>query len=173
MLYYTGIGSREITPEETHKITVIASKLSKKFVVYSGNAEGSDITFQLGSQGKCVIYLPWYSFNREVYNTNNSIAHFDVGDTTIGNEYARKYHKGYSSLTKGGKRMMCRNTHQVLGYKDYPRTSFVVYCASLIGGVPKGGTAQAVKIAWALGIPTFNIRTNEIEKLSNYLKGIQ
>lgn len=172
MMYYTGIGSREITGEEAHKIRVISKKLSSKYIVYSGNAEGSDITFQEGSGGKCVIFLPWLSFNTDVYNINNSIAYFDVGNTTVGKEYAMKHHDSYGTLTQGGKRLMCRNSHQILGYKDYPRTSFVVYCAKEIGGVPKGGTAQAVKIARSLGIPTFNIRNNEIEKLSNYLKGI-
>ncbi len=172
-MYYTGIGSREITPEETHKITVIASKLSKKFIVYSGSAPGADATFQRGSNGKCVIFLPWEDFNKEEYDPNNSIAHFDVGNTTIGNEYASKFHPTYSRLSKGAKRMMCRNTHQILGYKDYPRTSFVVFCANEVAGIPQGGTAQAIRIARSIGIPTFNIRTNEIEKLSNYLKGIQ
>lgn len=173
MICYAGIGSREITSEEAHKILVISSKLSKKFVVYSGNADGSDVLFQQGSNGNCVIYLPWDGFNLEEYDYRKSVAYYDVGDTNIGNEYARKFHPAYSNLKSGGKRLMCRNTHQILGYKEYPRVSFVVYCANESSdGTIFGGTAQAVKIARSIGIPTFNIRRNETNKLSSYLKGL-
>jgi len=173
MICYAGIGSRDITSEEAHKILVISSKLSKKFVVYSGNAEGADITFQTGSNGNCVIYLPWDGFNVLNYDYNKSLAYYDVGNTNIGIEYASKFHPKYSQLSKGAKRLMCRNTHQVLGYKEYPRVSFVVYCANESSdGTISGGTAQAVKIARSIGIPTFNIRRNETNKLSSYLKGL-
>ena len=172
MICYAGIGSREITSEEAHKILVISSKLSKKFVVYSGNAEGADITFQTGSNGNCVIYLPWDGFNKEEYDCTKSLAYYDVGNTNIGVEYASKFHPTYSRLSKGAKRLMCRNSHQILGFKDYPRVSFVVYCAKEACGVVSGGTAQAIRIARDMGIPTFNIRNNETEKLSNYLKGL-
>ena len=67
---------------------------------------------------------------------------------------------------------MCRNTHQILGYKEFPRVSFVVYCANESCGIVSGGTSQAVKIARDMGIPTFNIRLNEANKLSSYLKGL-
>jgi hypothetical protein len=170
MICYAGIGSREITEEEARKILLISSKLSKRFTVYSGNADGSDITFQRGSGGKCVIYLPWVDFNKNEYDPKHSIAYFDVGSTSIGQEYAKKYHPVYSKLSRGGKALMCRNTHQILGYKEFPRVSFVVYCATEIDSQPQGGTRQAVSIARDIGVPTFNIRNNEIEKLSNYLK---
>jgi hypothetical protein len=169
MIAYAGIGSRRLNTNEEQKISVIAQKLSRKFVVYSGNAEGADITFQKGSQGKCVVFLPWLDFNSKVYDLKNTLAYYDVGNTFIGNKYAKEFHPSYSKLSQGGQKLMCRNTHQILGYKDYPRVSFVVYCANEVGGEVEGGTAQAVKIARSLGIPTFNIRNNEIEKLSKYL----
>ena len=169
MNYYAGIGSREITEKEASLIRAISSKLSEKYIVYSGNAEGSDITFQQGSNGKCIIYLPWSGFNREEYDPKLSIAHFDVGDTPIGREYAAKYHPCYSSLKEGAKRLMCRNTHQVLGLMDYPRAEFIVYCAKEINGIVAGGTAQAIRIARDKGIPTFNIRYNGSKELREYL----
>lgn len=166
---YAGIGTRQLRGDEEQKILLIANKLSKKFIVYSGNAEGADITFQKGSQGKCVIFLPWLDFNAMLYDPKQSLAYYDVGSTFIGEKYA-KTHPKYRGLTQGAKKLMCRNTHQILGYQDYPRVSFVVYCATEVGGVVDGGTAQAVKIARSLGIPTFNIRNNEANKLSNFLK---
>ena len=56
MKYYAGIGTREITDKETTLILNLAKLMAKKdWVVYSGNADGSDITFQKGSDGKCVL----------------------------------------------------------------------------------------------------------------------
>lgn len=172
MNYYAGIGSRDITDKEASLILAISSKLSEKYIVYSGNAPGSDITFQLGSEGKCVIYLPWSGFNKEEYDPLRSIAHFDVGNTDIGREYAAKYHPCYGQLKEGGKRLMCRNTHQVLGFKEYPRAEFVVFCANEVAGEVSGGTAQAVKIARDIGVPTFNIRYNGSKQLREYLTRI-
>ena len=39
MISYAGIGSRQITDKERKTIIKIANRLSKKFVLYSGNAE--------------------------------------------------------------------------------------------------------------------------------------
>ena len=169
MLVYAGIGSRDITEKEAALIRAISSKLSEKYIVYSGNAGGSDITFQEGSNGKCVIYLPWSGFNREEYDPSKSIAHFDVGNTDIGREYAAKYHPCYGQLKEGAKRLMCRNTHQVLGFKDYPRAEFIVFCAKETAEGVQGGTAQAIRIARDIGLLTFNIRYNGSQELRNYL----
>ena len=169
MNYYAGIGSRDITDKEASLILAISSKLSERYTVYSGNAQGADITFQKGSEGKCIIYLPWSGFNKEEYDPLRSIAHFDVGNTDIGREYAAKYHPCYGQLKEGAKRLMCRNTHQVLGFKDYPRAEFIVFCANETGGVVQGGTAQAVRIARDIGVLTFNIRYNGSRELRDYL----
>jgi len=169
MNYYAGIGSRDITDKEASLILAISSKLSERYTVYSGNAGGADITFQQGSEGKCIIYLPWGGFNKEEYDPLRSIAHFDVGNTDIGREYAAKYHPCYSQLKEGAKRLMCRNTHQVLGFKDYPRAEFIVFCANEVAGVVQGGTAQAIRIARDIGVLTFNIRYNGSKELREYL----
>jgi hypothetical protein len=169
MITYAGIGSREITEKEENLIKIISSKLSSRYVLFSGNAPGADISFQIGSNNKCVIYLPWSGFNKEMYNPSNSIAHYDVGDTDIGKEYANKYHPCYGQLKVGAKRLMCRNSHQVLGYKNYPRVDFVVFCAKEVNCEVFGGTSQAVRLARGIGIPTFNIRYNGSKELREYL----
>ena len=83
MISYAGIGSRHITTKEKHIITKIADKLSNSFILYSGNAEGSDITFQEGSQGQCVIMLPWKSFNENQFH-GSYLDKCIVGDTPEG-----------------------------------------------------------------------------------------
>lgn len=159
MITYAGIGSREITDKETILIEKISSELSKKFIVFSGNAPGSDQAFQRGSNGKCILFLPWKNFING-YNMENCIKWFDVGNSKEGLASVPKYHDNVKKLTpNGGMKLMARNYHQIMGYDIYPKVSFVVYCASRKeNGDIKGGTGQAVKIAKDLNIPTINIR---------------
>lgn len=159
MLSYAGIGSRNISDAELKLISLISQKLSRYFVLYSGNAEGSDITFQSNCNNNCVIMLPWLSFNKTQYDINNSKAYFDVGNTPEGNASVDEFHPYPENLSQGARRMMARNYHQVSGYDIYPQVSFVVCCADpLPGGDVKGGTGQAVRIALYKQIPVVNIR---------------
>jgi hypothetical protein len=171
LLTYAGIGTRKTSKEEEEFIKKIAKKLSEKFIVLSGNAQGSDLAWQQGSEGKCVIMLPWLSFNKNYYDVKNSLDYYDVGSNSIGREYAKKFHPNYSALDKYGKMFMCRNTFQILGYDKYPQVSFVVFCANEIDGKVFGGTAQAIRIARSMDIPTFNIRSKTFrEDFTKYMK---
>jgi hypothetical protein len=178
MISYGGIGSRQITAEEEQLIQKIAGKLSDAgMILYSGNAEGSDIAFQRGSKGKCVLLLPWKKFNRDKYDLENSLAYIDVGKTKEGIESVAKYHPAPKALSFGGQCMMARNYHQIMGIESYsvaknspinntqidkiiyPVVSFVVCCSNRDeNGKIVGGTGQACRIAADLGIPVFNIR---------------
>jgi len=163
MIAYAGIGSRKISSEEEQLIIKIATKLSTAgIVVYSGNAEGSDISFQKGSGGKCVLLLPWKMFNTKRYDVAQSIANIDVGETSEGKLSISKYHPNPSALSFGGRCMMARNWHQIMGYEEYPKVSFVVCCAGRdYDGNIVGGTGQACRIAEEHGIPIFNIRDKD------------
>ncbi len=167
MISYAGIGTRDINSFEMIRIRTIAKQLAKKnYILYSGNAEGSDVAFQAGSNSQCVLMLPWSGFNREVYDPGASIESFDLGDSVEGLASiemfrGQKVHPNPRALDRfpGGKRMMARNYHQVFGYRQYPTVSFVVFCANEKNGKVDGGTGQAVRLARIAGIPTFNIRT--------------
>ena len=76
---------------------------------------GSDITFQEGSNNNCVLIVPWKNFNRDKYSHDRCIKKFDCGDTIEGNESIDKFHPNPKSLSMGGRRMMCRNYHQIMG----------------------------------------------------------
>lgn len=173
LIAYAGIGSRAITPAETKKIHDLSSELAKlNFVVYSGNAEGSDVAFQRGSGGKCVLFLPWLSFNRQVFDPvapGAALAHYDVGDTLLGRISVQRYHPRPTSLSQGAHRMMCRNYHQVAGYdapgEARPPASFVVCCADSTPTGVAGGTGQAVRIAADLGVPIWNIRYQSLDEI--------
>lgn len=163
MIAYAGIGSRKITPEETQLIEKIAGKLADAgIIVYSGNADGSDIAFQRGSRGKCVLLLPWKKFNNQMYDVTNALDCFDVGKTPEGKASIAKYHPAPQSLSFGGQCMMARNWHQIIGFGKYPPVSFVVCCALRDeDGKIVGGTGQACRIAEERGLPIFNIRDPE------------
>jgi hypothetical protein len=158
MLSYAGIGSRDITKKEENQIIHLAAILSKKYIVYSGNATGSDIAFQRGSDGKCVIFLPWYNFNKNEYDPENSLAHYSVGNSIEGVESVKEFHPAGGRLSPTIIPLMARNYHQIFGYEEYPKVSFVVCCADPMKNGVKGGTGQAIRIANAKNIPWVNIR---------------
>jgi hypothetical protein len=160
MITYAGIGSRKLRGSEQKLIQDIAKTLAKRdFVVYSGNADGADIAFQEGSNGKCVIMLPWKNFNSCKYDPNKSLNHFACGFSTEGDESIRKFHPNPQALTNGVRAIMTRNWHQIVGYNQYPRVSFVIACADRdVYENIVGGTGQACRIAKDFRIPIFNIR---------------
>ena len=159
MKSYAGIGSRSITNKERKNIVSIAKIMAKAdWLLYSGNADGADMSFQEGSDGKCVIMVPWKDFNIDNYDFTFSRDYFVVGDSKDGLNSIKKYHPNPEALSYGGKALMARNYHQINGYKGYPKVSLVICCADEIAGNFKGGTGQATRIAKKLNIPIINIR---------------
>jgi hypothetical protein len=160
MKSYAGIGSRDITDIERQNIILIAKIMAKAdWLLYSGNADGSDISFQTGCDGKCVIMLPWAGFNIDEYDYTFSRDYFVLGDDRIGQDSVDKYHPNSSKLKRGGRALMSRNYFQIMGYRKYPTVSLVICCAKPSGKGVIGGTGQAVRIAESLKIPIINIRT--------------
>lgn len=164
MQTYAGIGSRSITDKESKIIEKISKKLSKNFVLFSGNACGSDQAFQTGSNGNCVLFLPWAGFEKQNFDFLKVLDVFDLGKSREGMESVEKFHPN-KNLTYGQKLMMSRNFHQIMGYKKYPKVSFVVYCANEDEkGNIDGGTGQAIRIARSQNIPAINIRISGWQK---------
>ena len=156
---YAGIGSRDITKTEEVQIKTIAKQMAREnFILYSGNADGADIAFQIGSNSQCVLMLPWKKFNEDSYSTTGCIEAFDLGDSKDGLWSVDKFHPNPSALSDGGRRMMARNYHQIHGNGRWPLVSFVICCSKEVDGNVIGGTGQAVRIAKSLNIPVFNIR---------------
>ena len=168
MISYAGIGSRQITDSERETIIKIANRLSEKYVLYSGNCTGADINFQKGSNKNCVLFLPWKGFNTDIYSINDCLDWYDAGKSLEGLKSIKPpYHKNPEALSYGGRYMMARNYHQVMGSgAKYPPVSFVICCASRKDdGSIKGGTAFACNLAESLNIPVINIRDAFYEEL--------
>jgi len=173
MLAYAGIGSRDITEREKTDIFFAAATLrARGWLVYSGNADGSDVTFQRGSENNCVVFLPWRTFNEDVYDCGAAKACFIAGDSTEGIASISYYHPQAARIMdkQGVRALMARNYHQVMGFGDYPQVRFVLCCATPNGKGVEGGTGQAVRIARDKGIPVLNIREDgwktELDRLT-------
>lgn len=161
MLSYAGIGTRGITIQEQNLIENLAFQLSNNFILYSGNTNGADISFQTGSTGNCVLMLPWGSFNRDHYSSSNALESFVVGDTEEGQKALEEYHPNTKKLSQGARRCLTRNYHQIMGYKTHSPVKFVLCCASVDkNGEIIGGTGHACRIARAHNIPIFNLRVD-------------
>jgi hypothetical protein len=164
MRCYAGIGSREISDDERTEIIRVASALgSDGWVCYSGNTAGADVAFQLGSAGRCVIFLPWLGFNFSVYNAaHHSLALFVAGQSKRGLRAISQYHPAPHVLTASARMLMARNYHQVMGYEttpqSWPRVEFILCCATVVDDQVQGGTGQACRIAIDQKIPIINIR---------------
>ena len=70
-------------------------------------------------------------------------------------EIAKKFHPSWNFLSDGGRKLMIRNTFQILG-KDLESPASFVVCWTP-GGKISGGTGQALRIAKSLSIPIFNL----------------
>lgn len=175
MKSYTGIGSRDISELEKQIILDLSKRLSIEYTVYSGNADGADIAFQTGSGENNIAFLPWTGFNKEAFNYEIfSKDYFVVGQEKDGLDSVAKYHPNGRFLRYGARCLMARNYYQIMGYSTYPRSSFVICCASPMDDGSdnvEGGTGQAVRIAIDLQIPVVNIRKQGWEqKLKAILK---
>lgn len=155
MKYYAGIGSRETPIDIQKEMGEIAKALAKlEYILRSGGAEGADSSFDLKTN-PARIYLPWNGFNGLYADNIRYII------PPINLEYVNTYHDDGESLSEAAKKLMSRNTYQVLGDDLATPVEFVV-CWTLFGK-PKGGTKQAMRIAKDLHIPIYNLY-NETDK---------
>lgn len=171
-LAYAGIGS-QATPEEVQqKEEVIAKRLAANgFMLYTGAAPGSDMAFIRGSGGKHVAFLPWAGFNKEEFHGNWRLP--EPAAFTI----AAMVHPVWGELKASHKRLMARNSHQVLRENLATPVDFVL-CWTKDGAESSeqrtrdtGGTGQAIDLASRLGIPVINLANpNALERLSKIVQ---
>ena len=152
--YYAGIGSRETPPGIEPMIEEIVKILNKfGYILRSGGADGSDSMFEKYCEGDKEIYLPWKGFNKNeselyLHNIDSEIVEKSM-------ERAKNFHPSWNFLSDGGRKLMTRNTFQILGKDLETPVSFVVCWTQ--GGKISGGTGQALRIAKSLSIPIFNL----------------
>lgn len=148
-MIYTGIGSRNITPEGIEKIKKVAQTLDNLgYILRSGGADGADSAFENNHTGEKEIYLPWKNFN------DNKSPLYKIPKAA--REMAMKYHPMGRKLAQhyGIWSLMARNCQQVLGENLDTPTDFIVCWTP---DDYKGGTSQALRIARDLKIPYYNL----------------
>lgn len=152
--YYAGIGSRE-TPTIIRGVLMGFAHFAstRGLVLRSGGAGGADEACDHGARGPKEIYLPWDGFNGHRVDRTS---YFTPPDPEWAASIAQQFHPSWVNLSPAVRKLMARNTCQVLGQgPEGPKSSFVI-CWTPDGG-PSGGTGQALRIAKAHRIEVFNL----------------
>jgi hypothetical protein len=160
MKIYAGVGSRQTPPEVLSQMVAIAQQLGRDgWLLRSGGADGADKTFEQGCDdvhGKKEILLPWRRFN----GNQSSLWIPNIGkirDEAM--RIAAEVHPAWLNVTAAGRLLHARNSLQVLGPQlDEPVN--LVICWTTQGRVA-GGTATAIKLAYANKIPVFNLGNSQ------------
>jgi hypothetical protein len=147
--YYCGVGSRQTPDYICQVFSHIASQLDELgYTLRSGGAPGADLSFEKGANKK-QIWLPWIGFNnsKEKYIYSKELTE-PIARLVINDQH-------WNRLSEAGKKMHCRNVHQVLGnLVDEPISEFVLCWTKDAETI--GGTATAIKLANKFDIPVFN-----------------
>jgi hypothetical protein len=156
MNYFTGVGSRKTPPFIQDIMSILSGFLtSRKFILRSGGADGADLAFERGvskHNGEKEIWVPWIGFNNSTSLLLPSPESFDIAATI---------HPAWNKLKDSHKKLHARNVHQVLG-KDLKTPSKFLICYTE-DGLPSGGTATAIRLAYEREIPVYNLH-NGLDK---------
>lgn len=161
MKYYTGIGSRTISPSEYTTLVYIGKTLKGEgWTVRSGGADGSDSAFgEADPEGD--HFVPWRDFAKLKGLHEINVNQFQPKILERANQIASEYHPIWNSLKPAVQLLHARNVFQILGHNLDNPSKFVVLCADQDKNGVKGGTGQSVRLARSLNIPCFNIRIEE------------
>lgn len=166
--HYAGIGSRETPKDILHLMTAIATRLAADgWTLRSGHADGADLAFEVGAGKDCEIYLPKITFNGHYPIQGRKFA----APTLAAVELASQHHPAWERCNEWARLLHGRNMHQVLGYDLNDPVRFVICWAPLDNeGKPRGGTAQAIRLADSRNIPVFNlINAEHRERLTRFV----
>jgi hypothetical protein len=166
---YTGIGSRETPDDVCLLMTAIAKRLETEgLVLRSGAAKKADEAFDTGTS-RSEIFIPWPNFAERCGRRSPLLPGPNVFissrlTTTAYNMAARNHPKFYN-LSEGKQRLHARSSYQVMGKTCADPSAFVL-CWTPDGSTSKtysrtGGTGQAIRIAYAHGIPIFNLQRDD------------
>lgn len=172
IMAYAGIGSRRAPADQLARMTKSAARLAARgYILRSGGADGADLAFEAGA-GRKEIYLPWSGFNGSASNLTRP--------SRDAEEVAACLHPAWAKLSPAAKKLMARNSHQVLGADCRSPADFVV-CWTPDGAETEaersaatGGTGQAIALASRWGVPVFNFaRPDAGERLRALVQGVR
>lgn len=160
MKYYAGVGSRSVPDDVSDLLSAIAVVMARQgYTLRSGAAQGADTAFEKGAdavRGSKEIYLPWNNFNDR--HAGERWVQIGVCDKSL--RIAKNMHPNWDALREGGRKLMARNTYQILG-SDLESPVDLVICWTP-KGKGGGGTGQAIRLARALKIPIHDLGKPEV-----------
>lgn len=161
-IIYAGIGSRETPGDVLCLMRHLAAAFETiGFKLRSGGASGADCAFEEGVKHPAnkAIYLPGPTFNGRQAGRNGCHDATKLPGWLKAIATVDQYHPDPRRLGQMGRKLMARNAMQVLGPNlDHPADLIVCWTP---GGLLKGGTSQALRIAKDHGIPVFNLGNKE------------
>ena len=104
------LAARSSPPEIIERMRKIAHRLSVRgYPLQSGGADGADKAFASDATS-AEIFLPWPGFNHQPAGPS---VHHDVSEEAIA---VAAVHPAFSKLSDPVKKLMARNSYQVLGH---------------------------------------------------------
>lgn len=173
MIFYTGVGAREIPPEIAKTMSLYGAVFAELgYTLRSGGATGSDTAFEIGCdnrQGKKEIYLPWKGYNNnpsELYHIRAEA--FKIAEDLYGPRWKR--------VSDGVRKLMARNINQILCQNlDTPSKFVVCWTPDGVRNAKArtrrtGGTGQAIACASQHDVPVFNLQNGgEVDRLLDFV----
>lgn len=177
----TLVGSRDFPAEKQtelapHILRITNELIRRKVKGISGAAPGLDTVWfraycYLKAPELFIHVLPWPGF-QEIYpeSYDNVILLDDWMDKFAEHILGSAGVLWYYKLSYGIQKLYKRNVYQIV-LPDYSMSDVVFYyCKTTKKGDPTGGTAIAVRLARAFGIPNFNIGIpSELEAAYKFL----
>ena len=168
--HYAGIGSRQTPQKVLLQMEKIGTFFAEKsYVLRSGGADGADTYFERGCDNVRGLKQVWKP--SENYFPLHEWAIEKASEVCW--EYPLEKMKAY---TIG---LITRNMYQVYGDSESiggsVPTDFIVYWSNgnpLEKGRESGGTRYAVRAANIVGIPTYNLRTQN-EEFADFLRNLK
>jgi O-acetyl-ADP-ribose deacetylase (regulator of RNase III) len=181
---YAGIGSRKITRNSSIFLMKYACCMAfAGMKVNQGAADGSDTSFEWGAKiaydAMCELdqnlipgnysmvqscFMPWSGFNGREGGVKEGYIDYIHPDAET---YTSKFHPGWDYLKPPARKMMARNSMQILSETLSNPVKFVAcetpdgaFTTSMTSG-KTGGTGQAIRIADHHGIPVYNMKNAE------------
>lgn len=159
---YAGIGSRTAPPETLRLMARLAHRLEQHgYTLLSGGAPGADQAYESGVEDPrhAEIYVPWRGFQ----GRSPCFSHTEQpSDEAF--QVAALLHPAWGALSPAARKLMARNSHQVLGATLRAPVDFVVCwtpdgCESAAERSRRtGGTGQVIALADRFGIPVLNLQ---------------
>ena len=131
----------------------------------SGAADGADTAFEEGcdlKQGAKEIFLPWRNFNE------HDSQYWRIGLAAY--EMAALHHPAWNKLPQSHRKLISRNTYQIMG-KTLDEPALFVVCWTP-GGKITDGTGFGITLANYYEIPVFNFGNTPLEELQEKILDI-